>query len=78
MEPVRRIGGAAGAQAAWQAWIIGVGAACACLLPASNVLCEKLTERPLAIVPVLCGIICVAIMVQLGADQSYEFIYFRF
>lgn len=61
-----------------KAWIIGVGAACACLLPASRIICEKLTERPLAIVPVLCGIICVAIMVQLGGDQSYEFIYFRF
>lgn len=61
-----------------KAWIIGVGAACACLLPASRIICEKLTERPLAIVPVLCGIIGVAIMVQLGGDQSYEFIYFRF
>ena len=61
-----------------KAWIIGIGAACACLLPASRILCEKLTERPIAIVPVLCGIICVAILVQLGGDQSYEFIYFRF
>ena len=61
-----------------KAWIIAAAIGCATVLPASRMVCEWLVGRANPLVPVLLGLIGIAIMVQLGSDDSYEFIYFRF
>ena len=37
-----------------------------------------INSRPLAWVPAVLGLVGVGLLVQLGGNQSYEFIYFRF
>lgn len=61
-----------------KAWILGVGMSLAFLLPATQDLCRTINWRPSVWVPAAMGLIGVALLVQLGGDQSYEFIYFRF
>jgi hypothetical protein len=61
-----------------KAWIVGVGALLAIALPATQELCQRINLRPLAWVPAVLGVIGVGLLVQLGGNESYEFIYFRF
>jgi hypothetical protein len=61
-----------------KAWIVGVGALLAIALPATQELCQRINLRPLAWVPAMLGVIGVGLLVQLGGNESYEFIYFRF
>jgi alginate O-acetyltransferase complex protein AlgI len=61
-----------------KAWIIGLGALLAVALPATRDLSRIINWRPRVWVSALLGLIGVALLVQLGGDQSYEFIYFRF
>lgn len=61
-----------------KAWILGVGVLAAFCLPATQDLCKRITVRPMAWVPAALGLIGVAILVQLGGDETYDFIYFRF
>lgn len=58
--------------------IICLGALLAVALPATQDLCLMITLWPRAWVPAVLGLIGVALLVQLGGDQSYEFVYFRF
>jgi hypothetical protein len=37
-----------------------------------------MTLRPVAWVPAVLGLIGVALLIQIGGNESYEFIYFRF
>jgi alginate O-acetyltransferase complex protein AlgI len=60
------------------AWIIGLGALLTISLPATQDLCKRITARPLAWVPAALGLVGVGLLVQLGGNESYEFIYFRF
>jgi len=60
------------------AWIIALAIGGATVLPASRVICEWLVRQASPLVPVLLGLAGIAIMVQLGGGDSYEFIYFRF
>jgi alginate O-acetyltransferase complex protein AlgI len=57
---------------------LAVAAACAVLLPSSRRLADRLNERPQAVVAMMLGLAGVAILVQLGSEQTYEFIYFQF
>lgn len=61
-----------------RSWILGLAIACATLLPSSRELCTRINKRPRMIVAVAFGLVCIAIMVLLGGDESYEFIYFKF
>ncbi len=58
--------------------ILAVGALCAILLPCSRDLSVRLNEKPRAVIAVMLALAGVAILVQLGSEQSYEFIYFQF
>jgi hypothetical protein len=51
---------------------------CAIALPSSRQLADRLNERPSALVAAILGLAGAAILVQLGDEQSYEFIYFQF
>jgi alginate O-acetyltransferase complex protein AlgI len=57
---------------------LAIGAVGAILLPCSRDLCLWLNEKPRAMVAVALALAGVAILVQLGSEQSYEFIYFQF
>ena len=61
-----------------KAWILGLGMLLAVALPSTQELCKRINARPLAWVPATLGLIGLGILVQLGGDQSYDFIYFRF
>jgi len=61
-----------------KAWILGVGAVLAFALPATQDLCKLINARPVAWVPAALGLAGLGILVQLGGNQSYDFIYFRF
>jgi len=61
-----------------KAWIIAVAFGIVLFLPATQDLCNHLTERPWPVVPVVLGLIIVALFVQLGGSESYDFIYFHF
>jgi D-alanyl-lipoteichoic acid acyltransferase DltB (MBOAT superfamily) len=61
-----------------QAWIVGVGMLLAVALPATQDLCNRITLRPVAWVPAALGAIGIALLIQIGSTESYEFIYFRF
>jgi hypothetical protein len=61
-----------------KSWIVGLGIACATLLPTSRELCTRVNDRPKMIVPVVLGLASIAMMVLLGGDESYDFVYFKF
>ena len=69
-------GGASGGHNGWRT--IMIAAAWAILLPPSHVICRKLTERPLWPVALALGAVSAAIIVAIGSDHTYEFIYFQF
>jgi alginate O-acetyltransferase complex protein AlgI len=56
-------------------WIAG---ACALLLPASQHIVAKLNERPRTWIAVVLGSVVVAVLVELGDQDAYEFVYFQF
>jgi alginate O-acetyltransferase complex protein AlgI len=55
-----------------------VAAACALLLPASQDIVAWLNERPRKAVAAALGLAVVAILVELGDRDAYEFVYFQF
>jgi D-alanyl-lipoteichoic acid acyltransferase DltB (MBOAT superfamily) len=57
---------------------IWIAALCACALPASQDIVKWLTERPRPIVAVALGFAVVAVLVELGDRDAYEFVYFQF
>jgi alginate O-acetyltransferase complex protein AlgI len=61
-----------------KAWILGLGMLLAVGLPSTQEICQRITARPLAWVPAALGLVGLGILVQLGGNQSYDFIYFRF
>ena len=60
------------------AWLIGLVAALAFLLPSSQVLCARLIAWPHHATAAALALGAVAILVQLGAHENYEFVYFQF
>ena len=48
------------------------------VFPSTQELCSRINARPLAWVPATLGLVGLEILVQLGGNQSYDFIYFRF
>jgi alginate O-acetyltransferase complex protein AlgI len=61
-----------------RALIIPVGLLCALLLPASQDIVARLTERPKPAIAAALGVLMVVLLVELGDRDSYEFIYFQF
>ncbi|HYS47908.1 MAG TPA: MBOAT family O-acyltransferase [Xanthobacteraceae bacterium] len=59
------------------AWILGVAALCA-LLPSSQDLALRLTERPRTAMAGAMALVAAAVLVRLGNGETYEFIYFQF
>jgi hypothetical protein len=57
---------------------LALAALCAVLLPSSRQLADRLNERPRVLVAAILALAGAAILVQLGDEQSYEFIYFQF
>ncbi|MFZ0065746.1 MAG: MBOAT family O-acyltransferase [Pseudolabrys sp.] len=55
-----------------------VAALCAFLLPASQDIVARLTERPKTGIAAALGLAAVAILVELGDRDAYEFVYFQF
>jgi alginate O-acetyltransferase complex protein AlgI len=55
-----------------------VAALCAFLLPASQDIIARLTERPRAVIAAALGLIAAAMLVELGDRDTYEFVYFQF
>ena len=55
-----------------------VAAACAFLLPASQDIVAWLNERPRKVVAAALGLVIVAVLVELGDREAYEFVYFQF
>ncbi|MGE0037969.1 MAG: MBOAT family protein [Xanthobacteraceae bacterium] len=53
-------------------------ALCAFLLPASQDIVDRLTERPRGAIAAGLGVLAVIILVQLGDRDAYEFVYFQF
>lgn len=61
-----------------RAFPIIVAALVACLLPASQDIVAWLNERPRKVVAAALGLVVVAILVELGDREAYEFVYFQF
>ena len=55
-----------------------IAALCAFLLPASQDIVAGLTERPKTGIAAVLGLVAVAILVELGDRDAYEFVYFQF
>ena len=55
-----------------------IAALVAFLLPASQDIVARLTERPKALIATVLGLVAVAILVELGDRDAYEFVYFQF
>ena len=55
-----------------------IAALCAFLLPASQDIVARLTERPKTGIAAVLGLVTVAILVELGDREAYEFVYFQF
>ena len=55
-----------------------VAALVAFLLPASQDIVARLNERPRTRIAVALGIVVVALLVELGDQDAYEFVYFQF
>jgi D-alanyl-lipoteichoic acid acyltransferase DltB (MBOAT superfamily) len=61
-----------------RAYPIVIAALAACLLPASQDIVSRLVERPRAVIAVVLGIAACAVLVELGDQDVYEFVYFQF
>jgi D-alanyl-lipoteichoic acid acyltransferase DltB (MBOAT superfamily) len=61
-----------------QRGVLLLAAFCAIGLPASQDIAARLLERPRAIVAAALALVAVAILVELGDKDSYDFIYFQF
>ncbi|HEX9469500.1 MAG TPA: MBOAT family protein, partial [Bradyrhizobium sp.] len=57
--------------------IIGAALA-ACLLPSSQDVIARLTRRPRPVLAALLGIAVLALLIELGDQDVYEFVYFKF
>ena len=57
---------------------VWIATACALLLPASQDIVAKLNERPRTLIAVVLGLVVVAVLVELGDRDAYEFVYFQF
>jgi alginate O-acetyltransferase complex protein AlgI len=55
-----------------------VAALAACLLPASQDIIELLTRKPRPLLAGLLGIAMLALLIELGDQDVYEFVYFKF
>ena len=55
-----------------------LAAACAILLPASHAIALRLTKRPRPIIAIVLALVGVAVLLEIGSQESYEFIYFQF
>jgi alginate O-acetyltransferase complex protein AlgI len=63
-------------QEGWR--LIGAAAICAILLPPSYRIAAMLTRDPQPLTAILLGFAGIAVLVQLGRNKVYEFIYFQF
>ncbi|HEX3346636.1 MAG TPA: MBOAT family O-acyltransferase [Acetobacteraceae bacterium] len=61
-----------------RSWTLIAAALLAVALPPSQVVCRWIADAPLPLVPAALGVIGVVILIQLGANESYDFIYFQF
>jgi alginate O-acetyltransferase complex protein AlgI len=61
-----------------RAFPIIAAALVACLLPASQDIVAWLNERPRRAVAAALGLVVVAILIELGDREAYEFVYFQF
>jgi alginate O-acetyltransferase complex protein AlgI len=50
----------------------------ALVLPSSPRLCDWLTSRPHIATAIATGLAGIAVLIEIGREQTYEFIYFRF
>jgi D-alanyl-lipoteichoic acid acyltransferase DltB (MBOAT superfamily) len=57
---------------------VWIAAGCAFLLPASQDIVKWLNERPRSIIAIALGFVIVAVLVELGDRDAYEFVYFQF
>jgi alginate O-acetyltransferase complex protein AlgI len=55
-----------------------IAALVACLLPASQDIVARLTERPKTALAAGLGLVAAALLVELGDRDAYEFVYFQF
>ena len=55
-----------------------IGAVCAILLPSSRDLSLLLTREPRPLIAAMLGLAGIVILVQLGSEDQYEFVYFQF
>jgi alginate O-acetyltransferase complex protein AlgI len=55
-----------------------VAALCAFLLPASQDIVAWLNERPRKVIAATLGLVVLAVLVELGDREAYEFVYFQF
>jgi alginate O-acetyltransferase complex protein AlgI len=55
-----------------------VAALCAFLLPASQDIVAWLNERPRKVIAAALGFVILAVLVELGDREAYEFVYFQF
>jgi hypothetical protein len=55
-----------------------VAALCAFLLPASQDIVAWLNERPRKVIAAALGFVLLAVLVELGDREAYEFVYFQF
>ena len=55
-----------------------IAALCAYLLPASQDIATWLNERPRQVVAAALALVAVAVLVELGDRDAYEFVYFQF
>jgi D-alanyl-lipoteichoic acid acyltransferase DltB (MBOAT superfamily) len=59
------------------AWPIYVAAACAAL-PSGKALCARLTDRPTRAAAAAVALSAAAILLRLGGNETYDFVYFQF
>ena len=57
---------------------IAIAAVCAILLPPSHVIAARITRLPRRMIAAALACAALAIIVQLGREENYEFIYFQF
>jgi alginate O-acetyltransferase complex protein AlgI len=61
-----------------KAWVLGFGILLTIALPSTQEISRRINARPMAWVPATLALVGLGILVQLGGNQSYDFIYFRF